>query len=311
MNIIFAGTPNFALPAFEKLLSSKHKICAVYTKPDRPAGRGLHLLASPVKEKALALNLPILQPENFKNITEQERLKSFQSDIFVDVAYGVILPHAILNLPHYGCINIHPSLLPRWRGAAPIQRAILAGDKETGCSIMRMDEGLDTGAILLQEKLIIKPEDITETLEKNLAELGATLLLRVLDKIEQGTLKEIPQSENGATYAAKLSKEEALINWNKSAAELDCMVRAFNPWPIAFTKIQDTTIRIFRAIQLNEDFKTHPGTIVRSDKNGIDIAAHQGILRLLEIQLPGGKVLPVGEILKSKKDLFAVSVILS
>ncbi|MFA6408571.1 MAG: methionyl-tRNA formyltransferase [Gammaproteobacteria bacterium] len=311
MNIIFAGTPKFALPAFENLLSSKHRICAVYTKPDRPVGRGLHLLPSPVKEKTLALNLPILQPENFKNPAEQEKLIALQSDIFIDVAYGVILPREILNLPRYGCINIHPSLLPRWRGAAPIQRAILAGDKVTGCSIMRMDEGLDTGDILLQENMAIQPDDTAATLENNLAKLGATLLLKVLDQIEQGTVKEIKQPESGAIYAEKLSKEEALIDWNKSAVELDQMVRALNPWPVAFTKVDDITIRIFRAIPLSENSKTQPGTILHSDKNGIDIATGQGVLRLLEIQLPGGKVLPVSEILKSKKDLFAVGIILS
>jgi len=306
MNIVFAGTPKFALPALVQIASSsRHKICAVYTKPDRPAGRGLHLLPSPVKEKALTLNLPILQPENFKNIVEQEKLKAFQADIFIDVAYGVILPREVLSLPRYGCINIHPSLLPRWRGAAPIQRAILAGDKVTGCSIMRMDEGLDTGDILLQEKVAIQSEDTAATLENKLAELGAVLLLHVLDQIEQGSLKEIPQSTSGATYAEKLSKEEALINWQKSAVEIDRMVRAFNPWPIAFTKIEDSTLRIFRSVPLSETSQSQPGTILYSDQNGIDIATGQGVLRLLEIQLPGGKVLPVSEILKSKKELFA------
>ncbi|OGT06545.1 MAG: methionyl-tRNA formyltransferase [Gammaproteobacteria bacterium GWE2_37_16] len=307
MKVIFAGTPEFALPALKALLNSKHEICAVYTKPDCPAGRGLRLTASPVKQMALAANLTVVQPLSLKDYAALEQLKGFAADVLVDVACGLLLPKEVLTIPRLGCVNIHPSLLPRWRGAAPMQRAILAGDAMTGLTIMQMDVGLDTGAIFRQESILLGPQDTTATVEPRLAELGAKMLLSVLEELENGIAKAIPQDDTQTCYAAKITKEEAMIDWHKSAIEIDRMVCAFNPWPIAFTQIGEFIVRVFKALPLTEAQNIEVvGTIIKSNKEGIDVITGDGVLRLLEIQLPGGKVLPVGEVLKARKEMFSV-----
>lgn len=309
MKIVFAGTPEFALPALKALLNSQHKIRAVYTQPDRPAGRGQKLTASPIKEFALAHKLPIYQPSTLKDSTAQKQLQDLAADVLINVAYGMILPEAVLNMFKFGCINIHPSLLPRWRGAAPIQRAIEACDQTTGVTIMQMDMGLDTGGIYRQEILPIENIDTAEALLTKTAELGAKLLLEVLASIETNTAKITVQNDAQTTYAKKITKEEGKIDWHKSAQELDCMIRAFNPWPVAYTEIDDKTIRIWQAEMPNDTSQKtitiQPGTIDQANKSGIDVITGNGILRLLKIQLPGGKPLLIKDILNNQHHYFA------
>lgn len=307
MKIIFAGTPEFALPTLQALLNSHHKICAIYTRPDRPAGRGQKLTASPIKTFALANDLPLYQPPTLKNPEAQKELQKLNADILVNVAYGMLLPSTILNIPKYGCINIHPSLLPRWRGAAPIQRAILAGDNITGITIMKIDVGLDTGDIYKQEMLKIEDTDTTATLSKKTAEIGTKLLLEVLTEIENGSAKTTPQDNTHSTYANKITKEEGKIDWHKSSEEIDRMIRAFIPWPIAYTEIDGKHIRIWQAkIDLPGDQNIAVGTIISANKNGMKVKTANGVLCLLKIQLPGGKPLPINDILNANKQLFAV-----
>ena len=245
MKIIFAGTSTFSIPALETLLNSSHSICAVYTQPDRPAGRGKKLTSSLVKDFALTNNLALYQPITLKDLDAQKMLIGLDADVLVNVAYGLLLPEPILNGTKFGCVNIHPSLLPKWRGASPIQRSILTGDTTTGVTIMKMDKGLDTGDIYKQLTLTIDPSDTSETLSKKTAELGAKLLLEVLNEIENGTAKTISQDHNQSTYANKLSKDEGEIDWHKSAEEIERMIRAFNPWPIAYTKIDNKYLRVY------------------------------------------------------------------
>jgi len=310
MKIIFAGTAEFALPALKALLNSPHKICAIYTQPDRPAGRGQKITASPIKKFSLTHNLPIYQPTTLKDSIAQKQLQDLAADILINVAYGMILPEPVLNIFKFGCVNIHPSLLPRWRGAAPTQRAIMADDQTTGVTIMQMDMGLDTGGIYKQETLPIERTDTTTTLFIKTAELGAKLLLEVLTAIETGTAKIAAQNDAQTTYAKKIIKEEGKIDWHKSAQELDCMVRAFNPWPVAYTEIDGLIIRIWQAeVQNNMPQKNtsiEPGTIDQANKNGIDVVTGEGRLRLLKIQFPGGKPLPVKDILNAHNQTFAV-----
>ena len=306
MKIIFAGTPEFAIPSLDKLYHSKHEICAVYTQPDRPKGRGQKLASTPVKIFALQHNLPIVQPENFRDETTKNQLKAFAADVFIDVACGLFLPKSVLTIPKFGCINIHPSLLPRFRGAAPIQRAILAGDTVTGITIMQMDEGLDTGNIIKQIECPIETTDTTLTLSNKLAQLGAKLLLEVINELESGPLNTTPQNNALSNYAEKINKEEAKIDWNMSISQIDRMIRAFNPWPIAFIEIKGLTLRIFEAKIINTIPSAKPGTIMQKTKNTIEIATKDGILQLLKIQLPGGKVLDVKDVLNARKELFVV-----
>lgn len=309
MKIIFAGTPEFSLPALKALYNSSHKICAVYTQPDRPAGRGLKLTASPVKLLAEELGLPIYQPTSLKNLDAQEQFLAFNADVFIDVACGFLIPKEILKAPKYGCVNIHPSLLPRWRGAAPIQRAILAGDKITGVTIMQMDAGLDTGAIYKQIPLPIADDDTTVSLWKKCSEIGAKLLLEVLEDIENQRAVLVSQDNTKANYAEKITKEEARLNWNLSAIEIDRCIRAYNPWPIAYTEIDGEIIKVWQAQVLVDKLseKKIPGTIIKVDKNGIEVVTKDEILRLLKIQFPGGKILTVSDVLNSKKDLFVIN----
>lgn len=306
MKIIFAGTPEFAVPILEALIHSEHEIIAVYTQPDRPAGRGQKLHQSPVKQLALTNNIPVYQPTTLRDIDAQQQLQNLKPDVMVVVAYGLILPTAFLAIPQFGCINVHPSLLPRWRGAAPIQRAILAGDSITGVTIMQMEEGLDSGPML---KKITCPIEVTDTgasLQKKLALLGSKILLTSLKKIK--ILKPELQDSTQTCYAQKFAKQEAEINWTLSAIELDRLIRAFNPWPVAYTYLQNQIIKIWQAEILTESTNLSPGTIVSSNKNGIDVATGQGLLRLLQIQLAGGRCLPVADLLHAKAALFAPGI---
>ena len=292
MKIIFAGTPHFAANALEALIS-KHEVVAVLTQPDRPSGRGMQLTPSPVKQFALQHSIPVMQPPTLKSTVVQQQLAMFQADVMVVAAYGLILPVEILNMPRYGCLNIHASLLPRWRGAAPIQRAILAGDEETGITIMQMDQGLDTGAILYKKTCPINEHDTAQTLHDKLAKLGAQSIIESLNKLEQGNLVEEKQDDALATYAAKLIKTEAQLDWTQSAVLLERAVRAYIPFPIAYSIINGTTIKIWHASE--SEGKGEPGTVLAINKRGIQVACKQGSLYLEVLQRPNGKAIPAAQ----------------
>jgi methionyl-tRNA formyltransferase len=288
LRIIFAGTPEFAVPTLEALLNSPHEIIAVYTQPDRPAGRGQKIKESAVKIIAKTHDIPIQQPLSLKNPDEQQALAELKPDVMIVVAYGMILPPEVLAIPRLGCINIHPSLLPRWRGAAPIQRAILAGDRETGVTIMQMDKGLDSGPILSQIHYPLSNETSAE-LHDRLAMIGAELLLDSLTQLEHAEISAKPQDPTHVTYAAKISKTEAMIDWNRSATEINDQVRGLNPWPIAHTAWNGEALKIWQAEVLTENSDALPGTILRVNKQGLDIACNKSVLRILKVQLPGGR----------------------
>lgn len=297
MRIIFAGTPEFAATALAALTAAGHEIPLVLTQPDRPAGRGMKLTMSPVKQLALEYGLPVAQPVTLKDPAVQAELAAAGADVMVVVAYGLILPAAVLSIPRLGCLNIHGSLLPRWRGAAPIQRALLAGDAETGITIIQMDAGLDTGEMLLRAPLPIAGDDTAQTLHDKLAALGAETIVQALCRLEQGTLVPEPQDDALATYAAKLSKVEARLDWNKSADELARAVRAYNPFPMAQTTLDGEIWRIWAAGPVAA-MGGVPGEILGANKDGILVACGRGALRLTEIQKAGGKRLPAADFLQ-------------
>lgn len=302
LKVIFAGTPEFAAVALQALLDSAHQVIAVYTQPDRPAGRGLKLKPSPVKELAIANALAVHQPPSLKNNEAQAEMAAYQTDVLVVAAYGLLLPAAVLQIPKYGCINIHPSLLPRWRGAAPIQRTIFAGDQETGVTIMQMDEGLDTGPMLLQQTFKLTNEETSHTLHDQLAKQGASALIETLNLLADNQLQPVKQDNALATYATKITKEEATIDWNLSAQELSQRIRAFNPWPVAFTTWQNQTLRIWLAKELTQSTNATPGTLINASREGLDIATGKGVLRLLQVQLPGGKTQSIADFYNSQHD---------
>lgn len=304
LNIIFAGTPDFAAKHLAALYASEHNVVAVYTQPDRPAGRGKKLMPSAVKTLALEHGSPVFQPASLKNEEAQEELKALNADIMIVVAYGLILPKAVLEAPKLGCLNVHGSLLPKWRGAAPIQRAIWAGDKFTGISIMQMDEGLDTGAVLLEKSMVITGAATSASLYDDLAELGPEALIETLENIEN--LTPSVQNDDEATYAHKLSKEEARIDWTLSAHQLARNVRAFNPWPVVWFAYGDESIKVWQ-VEVLESFEELPvGTIVNVDKDGIEVATGEHNLLLTMIQIPGKKAQAVGDIINGKPDMFEV-----
>lgn len=287
--IAFAGTPEFALPPLHALVKSGYPVVGVLTQPDRPKGRGLKLTASPVKQAAVAYGLPVAQPETLKTEESRAELTSWRPDVLVVVAYGLILPRAVLELPRLGCINIHASLLPRWRGAAPIQRAILAGDAETGVSIMQMDAGLDTGPVLLQKRLPIEERDTAGSLHDKLAAMGAEALLEALEGLVRGELQPRPQPSEGVTYAAKIEKREALIDWHRGAEEIDRLVRAFNPWPIAETRLNGEQLRIFSARVERSEPAAAPGQIVELRDDALIVRCGRGSLGITQLQRAGRK----------------------
>ena len=302
LRVVYAGTPEFAVPALATLLASEHSVVAVYTQPDRPAGRGRKLRASPVKELALAHQVPVEQPASLRDPEVQQRLREYRPDVMVVAAYGLILPQAVLDLPVYGCLNIHASLLPRWRGAAPIQRAILAGDRETGVTIMRMDAGLDTGGMLLKRGCPIGDRDTAAILHDRLAELGAEALMAIVGRLGSEDLDGETQNEAEATYAAKIDKAEAELNWTLPADQIDRCVRAFNPWPVAYTRYRGEPLRVWVAEVLAQGRpdRAPAGTVIAEGPAGIDVACGEGILRILGLQLPGGRVLAPREFLTAR-----------
>jgi methionyl-tRNA formyltransferase len=309
LKIIFAGTPAFAATLLNALLQTSHQIVGVYTQPDRPAGRGRKLTASPVKQLALEHQLNIFQPMTLRDADAQKILADLNADLMIVVAYGLLLPNVVLTTPRLGCINVHASLLPKWRGAAPIQRAILAGDKKTGITLMQMDEGLDTGNMLLKMECPISESTTSEALHDALAELGAKILLTWLDAPD--SFPSETQDNALATYAHKIKKEEAQIDWNLPAKNIVQTIRAFNPWPVAFSYLGQKIIRIWEAeVVTNSTISSIPGTIISASSQGIDIATQKDVVRLLKLQLPGGKILSVSDILNAHKSDFAVSNIL-
>lgn len=288
LNVIFAGTPEFSVAPLQALLDSRHKVIAVYTQPDRPAGRGRSLKPSPVKEKALEKNIPVFQPVNFREEADLSALERLSADVMVVVAYGLLLPQRVLDAPRYGCLNIHASLLPRWRGAAPIQRSIQAGDAETGVTIMQMEAGLDTGPMLYKSVIAIGDDETGGQLHDRLMPLGAEALLATLDLLVEDKLQPQSQDDSQANYAHKLQKKEAEVDWNQSAIDIARMVRAFNPWPVAYTRLGTKSLRIWHAESLSTGHASVPGTVVASSAVGIDVATAEGILRITELQ-PQGK----------------------
>ncbi|QTN42529.1 methionyl-tRNA formyltransferase [Marinobacter salsuginis] len=303
MRLVFAGTPDFAATALKALIAAGHTIDGVYSQPDRPAGRGRKLQPSPVKQVALDHEIPVFQPETLKTAEAQKQLADLKPDVMIVAAYGLILPKAVLDIPTHGCLNIHASLLPRWRGAAPIQRAIAAGDAETGITIMQMDEGLDTGAMLLKSLTAIDTSDTGGSLHDRLAELGGKAIIEALELLKKGELTGEPQNDDLACYASKLSKTEGHIDWATDATAIERLVRAFNPWPGTYTDLGDQRIRIHEARALVTDSDAFPGTVVHRDRDGIDIACGNGTLRITRLQLPGSRAQSVNDLINGGKEL--------
>jgi methionyl-tRNA formyltransferase len=306
LRLVFAGTPDFAATHLKVLIDSKHQLLAVYTQPDRPAGRGKKLQASPVKALALEAGIPVRQPPSLKDAQQQQALAELGADALIVVAYGLILPQAVLDIPSLGCLNVHASLLPRWRGAAPIQRALEAGDEETGITIMQMDAGLDTGDMLATARCPIGANCNAGELHDRLAELGPPLLLEVLEDLSTAQAGARAQDDALATYAHKILKPEAALDWRRSARELARAVRAFNPFPVCFSPLGGERVKIWQARPAGADSPTAPpGTILQADQQGVLVSCGQGQLLLERLQLPGGKALDAGQLLNARAGLFA------
>ena len=308
LRIVFAGTPEFAAAHLQVLLEAGLNIVAVYTQPDRPAGRGHKLTPSAVKKLALEHDLPVYQPQTLRDPEAQSELAALQADLLVVVAYGLILPQVVLDMPRLGCINSHASLLPRWRGAAPIQRAIEAGDSETGVTVMQMEAGLDTGPMLLKSHTPIQPDDTGGSLHDRLADLGPPAVLQAIEGLAAGTLQGEVQDDSLATYAHKLGKADARIDWARPASELALMIRAFNPWPLAHAIWQEQPLKIW-AVQL-EDGSGQPGAILDCSKQGLLVACGEQALRLTRLQLPGGKPLSFADLYNARRDQFTAGQLL-
>ena len=308
LKIIFAGTPDFAAVALQRLIDQHppYDIVAVYTQPDRPAGRGRKLKPGPVKTLALEHNIPLEQPLHFKEEDTLVTLQNYQADLMIVAAYGLLLPLSILEVPKHGCLNIHASLLPRWRGAAPIQRAILAGDTETGITIMQMNEGLDTGDMLLKLSTPINNNDTGGSLHDRLAQLGGTAIIDALHLLENTQLQPVKQDDHLACYAKKLAKSESRIDWSGSVNQIDRQVRAFNPWPGSQTTINNKIIRIHETVILDQSGNGTVGEILAYSKQGIDVQCGEGQLRIVKCQLPGSRAMPVTDLHNGHPDLFAI-----
>ncbi|MEX5385485.1 methionyl-tRNA formyltransferase [Cronobacter muytjensii] len=311
LRIIFAGTPDFAARHLEALLSSSHEIVGVFTQPDRPAGRGKKLMAGPVKVLAEENGLPVFQPKSLRPVENQELVAALNADVMVVVAYGLILPEAVLAMPRLGCINVHGSLLPRWRGAAPIQRSLWAGDTHTGVTIMQMDKGLDTGDMLRKLTCPITAEDTSASLYDKLAQLGPQGLLATLSDLASGAVVPEKQDDAKATYAEKLSKEEARLDWMLSAVQLERCIRAFNPWPVSYFMIDDQPVKVWKASVLDQQSKAAPGTVLEAGKQGIQIATADGILNLEDLQPAGKKPMSAQDLLNSRREWFTPGNILA
>ena len=304
LRLLFAGTPEFAVPCLQACRTSGVEVVAVYTQPDRPAGRGRKLTPGPVKQAALAANTPVEQPESLKSAEAQRTLAAYQADLMVVVAYGLILPRAVLALPRLGCWNVHASLLPRWRGAAPIQRAIFAGDKETGVALMQLEAGLDTGPVLLEQRTPIAVDETGGSLHDRLSLLGATILTQGLAHVLAGeTLVAKAQAETGVTYAHKLDKAEAQLDFHRSATELERQVRAFDPWPVAVGNMAGETVRIWAAHAVALDHAAASGSVIGGDRKGIDLACAEGALRVTSLQRAGGKRISAVDYLNARPEL--------
>lgn len=311
LRIVFAGTPEFAASHLQAILQQGvHEVIGVYSQPDRPAGRGQKLVASPVKQLALAHNIPVFQPLTLRDAAAQAELAELKPDLMVVVAYGLILPQAVLDMPRLGCINSHASLLPRWRGAAPIQRAIEAGDDVTGVTVMQMEAGLDTGPMLHKVSTPITAQDTGGSLHDRLAELGSAAVLEVLQQLAEGTVQAEKQDDSLANYAHKLSKAEAKLNWQQSATELDQQIRAFNPWPVSHSQLNGQVIKVHAAEPvLENNTSAAPGTILAAEREGLVVACGEGALRLTRIQLPNARAMSVADVLNSKQELFPVGAV--
>ena len=306
LKLVFAGTPEFAASHLEGLIDSEHQLMAVYTQPDRPAGRGKKLQASPVKQLALEAGIPVRQPATLRDTTEQAWLAQLEADVLIVVAYGLILPLPVLDAPRLGCLNVHASLLPRWRGAAPIQRAIEAGDTQTGITIMQMDEGLDTGAMLATARCAIGGDTTAASLHDQLAQLGAPLLRQVLADLPTHQSRACEQDESQATYANKILKSEAELDWSRSAVALDRAIRAFNPFPVCFTHLQGERIKVWQAQPAGTaPLPEPPGTILRASRDGILVSCGSGQLNITRLQLPGAKPLSAEQVINGSADMFS------
>lgn len=310
LKIIFAGTPDFAARHLDALLASEHQVVGVFTQPDRPAGRGNKLTPSPVKTLAQSRDIPVFQPKSLRPAENQQLVADLEADVMVVVAYGLILPQAVLAMPRLGCINVHGSLLPRWRGAAPIQRALWAGDSETGVTIMQMDVGLDTGDMLYKLSCPITAQDTSATLYDKLAQLGPQGLLETLSQLAEGRAQPEKQDDAQANYAEKLSKEEARLDWQLSAAQLERAIRAFNPWPVSYFLIEDQPVKVWQASVLPHVAK-QPGEILAADKHGIQVATAEGVLNLQLLQPAGKKAMSAQDLLNSRREWFTSGRVLA
>lgn len=308
MRIVFAGTPEFAAEHLKALLDSPYQIVAVYTQPDRPAGRGQKLMPSPVKQLAVAHDIPVLQPPTLRNAEAQAELAALAPDLMVVVAYGLILPQAVLDIPRLGCINSHASLLPRWRGAAPIQRAVEAGDAESGVTVMRMEAGLDTGPMLLKVTTPISADDTGGSLHDRLAQMGPGAVVHAIAGLADGSLHGDVQDGALATYAHKLNKDEARLDWNRPAQELERLIRAFNPWPVCHSTLDGETVKVLGATLSTG--QGAPGEILSASKDGLVVACADGALSLSRLQLPGGKALAFSDLFNSRREKFASGKVL-
>lgn len=299
MRILFAGTPEFAVPALQALIGSSHQVIAVYTQPDRPAGRGRKLQQSPVKACALAAGVPVMQPINFKNPEDISTLQRWEADLMIVAAYGLLLPQAVLDAPILGCVNIHASLLPRWRGAAPIQRALLAGDDQTGITLMQMDAGLDTGDMLASASVGVAADATAADLHDSLKKLGADLLMEHLEDIGRGAVVPRAQNDALATYAHKLTKQEAAMDWSKPAVQLEREIRAFNPWPVSFSSVAGRLVKVWSADLIDTTTRNAPGRVLAHNNDGVRVCCGSGVLNIRELQFAGKKRCAAGQLAHS------------